>query len=165
MKNLLTKQAVFAGGCFWGVEHLMQGITGVLDVKSGYTGGTVDAPSYEQVRAGKTGHYEAVCITYNPELTDYETLAKAFFEIHDFTQTNGQGPDIGSQYRSAIFYADVEQEQIAKHLIALLTQKGYKVATQVFPLKTFWPAEEYHQDYYARKGTQPYCHRRIKRFD
>lgn len=163
--NNNTKQAVFAGGCFWGVEHLMQTIPGVLDVQSGYTGGIVDQPSYEQVKTGQTGHFEAVRVTYDPAQTDYETLAKLFFEIHDPTQTDGQGPDIGLQYRSAVFYADAEQKQIAEKLIEILKQKGYKIATRVLPLKTFWPAEEYHQDYYERKGTQPYCHMRVKRFD
>jgi len=165
MKTSITKQAVFAGGCFWGVEHLMQNTPGVLDVTSGYTGGSVDNPTYEQVRSGKTGHFEAVCVTYDPAQTDYESLAKLFFEIHDFTQTEGQGPDIGSQYRSAVFYADSTQKQIAQKLIALLQSKGYRVATQVLPLQTFWPAEDYHQNYYVRKGTEPYCHLRVKRFD
>ena len=158
------KTAVFAGGCFWGVEHLMQQIPGVVDVQSGYTGGSVQAPSYEHVKTGTTGHFEAVCVTYDSSKTDYETLAKLFFEIHDPTQTNGQGPDIGSQYRSAVFYADESQKQIAEKLIAILKQKGYAVVTQVLPLQTFWPAEEYHQNYYVRKGTEPYCHMRVKRF-
>ncbi|MBO7238441.1 MAG: peptide-methionine (S)-S-oxide reductase MsrA [Elusimicrobiaceae bacterium] len=160
-----SKQAVFAGGCFWGVEHLMQTARGVLDVQSGYTGGELENPSYEQVKTGTTGHLEAVCVTYDPAHINYETLAKLFFEIHDPTQTDGQGPDIGSQYHSAVFYADDEQKQIAEKLIKILKQKGYKIATKVLPLQTFWPAEEYHQDYYARKGTQPYCHMRVKRFD
>ena len=160
-----TKQAVFAGGCFWGVEHLMQAAPGVLDVQSGYTGGTVESPSYEQVKTGMTGHLEAVRVTYDPAQTDYETLAKLFFEIHDPTQIDGQGPDIGSQYRSAVFYVDEEQKKVADKLIALLAQKGYKIATRVLPLGTFWPAEPYHQDYYVRKGTEPYCHLRVKRFD
>lgn len=164
-KPISAKEAVFAGGCFWGVEHLMQTAPGVLDVQSGYTGGMVQAPSYQQVRSGETGHYEAVRVLYDPAITDYETLAKLFFEIHDPTQADGQGPDIGSQYRSAVFYADESQKQIAEKLIDFLRQKGLSVATQVLPLKTFWPAEEYHQNYYVRKGTTPYCHRRIKRFD
>lgn len=158
-------QAVFAGGCFWGVEHLMQAAPGVISVQSGYTGGHTPSPSYEQVRSGTTAHYEAVRVTYDPNQTDYETLAKLFFEIHDPTQADGQGPDIGSQYRSAVFYADETQKQIAEKLIGMLKAKGYAVVTQVLPLQTFWPAEEYHQDYYARKGTQPYCHMRVKRFD
>ena len=163
--NKTTKQAVFAGGCFWGVEHLMQAAPGVLDVQSGYTGGRAEKPSYEQVKTGTTGHFEAVRVTYDPSQTDYETLAKLFFEIHDPTQSDGQGPDIGSQYRSAVFYADEQQKQIAEKLIGILKQKGYQVVTRVLPLETFWPAEEYHQNYYVRHGTEPYCHMRVKRFD
>jgi peptide methionine sulfoxide reductase msrA/msrB len=162
--NKNIKQAVFAGGCFWGVEHLMQSAPGVLEVESGYTGGTVPNPIYEQVKTGTTGHLEAVRVLYDPAQTDYETLAKLFFEIHDPTQTDGQGPDIGSQYRSAVFYADDEQKQIAEKLIEILKQKGYQIVTRVLPLETFWTAEEYHQNYYVRKGTQPYCHMRVKRF-
>ncbi len=143
----------------------MQAAPGVLDVQSGYTGGTLQAPSYEQVRSGTTGHYEAVRVTYDPAQTDYETLAKLFFEIHDPTQADGQGPDLGSQYRSAVFYADARQKETAEKLIRLLQAKGYAIATRVLPLNTFWPAEQYHQDYYVRKGTEPYCHMRVKRFD
>ncbi len=158
-------QAVFAGGCFWGVEHLMQSQPGVLEVTSGYTGGTVEAPSYQQVKTGSTGHYEAVRVTYDPAQVDYETLAKLFFEIHDPTQADGQGPDIGSQYRSAVFYQTPQQKQIAEKLITQLKAKGYHVQTRLFPLQTFWPAEEYHQNYYESKGMQPYCNLRVKRFD
>lgn len=157
--------AVFAGGCFWGVEHLMKSAPGVLSVQSGYTGGGVPNPSYEQVSSGQTGHLEAVRVTFDPSKTSYETLAKLFFEIHDPTQKDGQGPDIGSQYRSAVFYTDEQQKQTAQKLIKQLESKGYKVATRILPLRTFWPAEEYHQNYYERKGTQPYCHARVKRFD
>lgn len=161
-----TRQtAVFAGGCFWGVEHLLKDAPGVLDVQSGYTGGSVQQPTYEQVSSGRTGHLEAVRVTYDPSKTDYETLAKLFFEIHDPTQTDGQGPDIGPQYRSAVFYADENQKQTMQKLIRQLEQKGYRIATRLLPLETFWPAEAYHQDYYERKGTQPYCHMRVKRFD
>ena len=164
MTSVSYQTAVFAGGCFWGVEHLMQSAPGVLSVDSGYAGGTLQNPSYEQVKTGTTGHFEAVRVTYDPDKVSYETLAKLFFEIHDPTQTDGQGPDIGSQYRSAIFYADESQKQIAQKLIEILKQKGYAVVTQVLPLQIFWPAEEYHQNYYQRKGTQPYCHMRVKRF-
>lgn len=157
--------AVFAGGCFWGVEHLMKAAPGVLDVQSGYTGGSAPNPSYEQVSSGKTGHLEAVRVRFDPSKTDYETLAKLFFEIHDPTQQDGQGPDIGPQYRSAVFYADEGQKEIAQKLIKQLQNKGYKTATKILPLQTFWPAEDYHQNYYKRKGTQPYCHARVKRFD
>lgn len=159
-----TDTAVFAGGCFWGVEHLMRQIPGVISVESGYTGGRTANPTYEEVCSHTTGHAEAVRITFDPSLTDYETLAKAFFEIHDPTQLNRQGPDIGDQYRSEVFYNSPEQKEIAEKLIETLQLKGYDVVTKVTPATTFYPAEDYHQDYYARKGTQPYCHGYVKRF-
>ena len=159
-----TAEAIFAGGCFWGVEHLMQKQPGVISVVSGYIGGTVDNPTYEQVCTKKTGHAEAVKITYDPSKVSYETLAKLFFEIHDPTQANGQGPDLGPQYRSEVFYLNPEQKAVAEKLIGQLKAKGYKVVTQVTPATKFWPAETYHQDYYDRKGTEPYCHAYTKRF-
>lgn len=159
-----TAEAIFAGGCFWGVEHMMQKQPGVISVVSGYIGGTVDNPTYEQVCTKKTGHAEAVRVTYDPSKVSYETLAKLFFEIHDPTQTNGQGPDLGPQYRSGIFYLNPEQKAVAEKLIGQLETKGYKVATKVTPATKFWPAETYHQDYYDRKGTEPYCHAYTKRF-
>ncbi len=159
-----TAEAIFAGGCFWGVEHLMQQQPGVISVESGYIGGTVDRPSYEQVCTRKTGHAEAVRVTYDPSKIDYETLAKRFFEIHDPTQQDGQGPDLGPQYRSEIFYLDSEQKAVAERLIRQLEAKGYRIATRVTPATAFWPAEAYHQDYYERKGTEPYCHAYTKRF-
>lgn len=160
----LEETAVFAGGCFWGVEYYLQKHEGVKSVVSGYTGGKVKAPTYQQVTTGSTGHFEAVEVTYDPAKVDYETLAKTFFEIHDPTQKNGQGPDIGKQYRSAVFYQNEEQKLISEKLIKQLKDKGYKVATKVLPAKTFYEAESYHQDYYFRKGTQPYCHGYVKRF-
>lgn len=156
--------AIFAGGCFWGVEHLMQQQPGVKTVESGYIGGFREHPTYEEVKAHLTGHAEAVRIVFNPEIINYETLAKCFFEIHDPTQRDGQGPDIGEQYRSEIFYLSEEQKETALRLIEVLKQKGYDVATRVTPAATFWPAESYHQDYYEKKGTEPYCHRYTKRF-
>lgn len=156
--------AVFAGGCFWGVEHLMQKQAGVISVESGYTGGTVANPTYEQVCSHTTGHAEAVRISYNPAKVSYEQLAKLFFEIHDPTQKDGQGPDIGPQYRSEVFYATSDQRAVADSLIAVLRAKGMDVATRVTPLSVFYPAEAYHQDHYVRKGTEPYCHAYTKRF-
>lgn len=160
----LYQTAIFAGGCFWGVEHLMQQNPGVISVVSGYIGGHVDHPTYREVCSHTTGHAEAVRVTFDPTKTDYETLAKLFFEIHDPTQVDGQGPDIGNQYRSGIFYNSAEQKAVALKLIAILRAKGLNVVTEVTPATTFWEAEEYHQDHYVREGTQPYCHRYTKRF-
>lgn len=156
--------AVFAGGCFWGVEHLLAAQPGVTETEAGYTGGHVPAPAYEQVCTHSTGHAEAVRVRFDPRRVSFETLAKLFFEIHDPTQTDGQGPDLGPQYRSAVFYTSPAQRETAEKLIALLRAKGLNVVTEVAPLDVFWPAEAYHQHYYAKKGTQPYCHRRVKRF-
>jgi len=160
----MRETAIFAGGCFWGVEYLMQKEPGVLTVVSGYIGGTKAYPIYKEVCQNTTGHAEAVRITFDPTKVNYETLAKLFFEIHDPEQVDGQGPDIGSQYRSEIFYTTPLQKIVAEKLITLLKEKGYKVATKVTPATTFWEAEDYHQDYYDHKGTQPYCHRYTKRF-
>lgn len=156
--------AIFAGGCFWGVEHLMKNFPGIIEILPGYIGGTVEHPSYEQVCTHTTGHAEAVRIVFNPSEVSYETLAKGFFEIHDPTQIGGQGPDLGPQYRSEIFYTTAEQKNIAERLIGILKKQGLKVVTRVTAATTFWPAEEYHWAYYERNGEQPYCHRRIKRF-
>jgi len=159
-----TEQAIFAGGCFWGVEHLMQQQNGVISVVSGYIGGEVKDPTYEQICTKTTGHAEAVEIIYDPLKIDYESLTKLFFEIHDPTQADGQGPDLGPQYRSEIFYTTEQQAGIATKVIAELKAKGYDVKTKLTPATTFYKAEEVHQDYYDRKGTQPYCHARVKRF-
>ena len=158
------RRAVFAGGCFWGVEELFRKERGVLAAVSGYTGGTVDNPTYKQVSSGKTGHAEAVEICYDPSQTTFETLCKYFLEIHDPTELNRQGPDIGTQYRSAIFFFNDQEKEIAEKLLQQLRDKGYDVKTTVEPFTKFWNAEEYHQDYYERKGTTPYCHRYQKRF-
>ncbi len=160
----VTQKAIFAGGCFWGVEYHFNKLKGVLSAKSGYTGGRVDHPTYKQVCSGTTGHAEAIEVEFDPALVSYETLAKLFFEIHDPTQLNRQGPDIGSQYRSAVFYTDESQKQVAEKLVGELKAKGYKVVTTIEKAGTFWPAEEYHQDYYDKNGHQPYCHTYQKRF-
>lgn len=159
-----TETAVFAGGCFWGVEHLMQDVPGVLEILPGYTGGHTPHPSYEDVCSGHTGHAEAVQIVFDPECVSYETLAKLFFEIHDPAQSGGQGPDVGEQYRSEIFYTSEAQRETARRLVRILEAKGVPVVTRVTQAGLFWPAEDYHRRYYARKGTEPYCHRRVKRF-
>jgi peptide methionine sulfoxide reductase msrA/msrB len=157
-------RAYFAGGCFWGVEHLLQQQSGVLGVTSGYMGGHTENPSYREVCTGKTGHAETVEVLFDNSKVDYETLARLFLEIHDPTQLNRQGPDIGDQYRSAIFVADAEQRQIVKKLLDILRGKGLDVVTQIAPAGPFWAAEDYHQDYYNRTGKTPYCHSRVKRF-
>ena len=159
------ERAIFAGGCFWGVEHYFRQTQGVLQVKSGYTGGHVDHPTYAQVCTGKAGHAEAVEIVFDPARVTYEQLARVFLEIHDPTQVNRQGPDAGTQYRSAIFYADDAQKQTAAKLLDLLRAKGYKVATELAPASTFWPAEDYHQDYLGKHPERPSCHARVPRFD
>ena len=162
--HAVTQKAIFAGGCFWGVEYHFNKLKGVLSAKSGYTGGLTQHPSYKEVCTGKTGHAEAVEVEFDPALVSYETLAKLFFEIHDPTEFNRQGPDIGTQYRSALFYTDDEQKTVAEKLIAELKAKGYKVVTTLEQAGPFWVAEEYHQDYYERNGHQPYCHIYQKRF-
>lgn len=159
-----TKKAYFAGGCFWGVEHLLQKQKGVLSVRSGYMGGMASNPTYEQVCGKKTGHAETVEVEFDPSQVNFETLARLFFEIHDPTQMNRQGPDVGTQYRSAVFYVDEEQKAITNNLIGILKDKGYDVVTEVAKADTFWVAEDYHQDYYDHKGTEPYCHFYTKRF-
>lgn len=157
-------KAYFAGGCFWGVEYHFEKIDGVISAKSGYMGGGKDDPSYQEVCTGNTGHAEVVEITYDPQKVDFEKLAILFFEIHDPTQLDGQGPDIGEQYRSEIFYTDENQKKVSEKLIKLLIGKGYDVVTGLSKADKFWVAEEYHQDYYERKGSKPYCHFYKKKF-
>ncbi|HNY53529.1 MAG TPA: bifunctional methionine sulfoxide reductase B/A protein [Bacteroidales bacterium] len=156
--------AVFAGGCFWGVEYFLQKAPGVVSVTSGFMGGHVRNPSYHEVCTGKTGHAEVVKVIYNPKLTSYETLLKLFLEIHDPTQVGGQGPDVGDQYRSEIFYMNDEQKQLAVKYIGILKSKGLRVATAITEASEFWDAEDYHQDYYFKNGKTPYCHGYTKRF-
>jgi peptide methionine sulfoxide reductase msrA/msrB len=157
-------KAYYAGGCFWGVEHLFQSKSGVLSAVSGYMGGPVDNPTYQEVSTGQTGHLEVVEITYDPEQASFEELTKFFFEIHDPTQANGQGPDIGLQYLSAVFYNSEEEKATTEDLIDQLKKKGYDVVTRVNPMENFWQAEDYHQDYYVKKNKQPYCHIYQKKF-
>lgn len=159
-----TEVAIFAGGCFWGVEHLMQQQPGILSIEVGYIGGSTENPTYREVCSHTTGHAEAVRIVFNPKKVSYTTLAKLFFEIHDPTQSDGQGPDLGDQYRSEIFYTTSRQKEIAEELIGQLQGKGFQVVTRVTPATVFWKAEEYHQNYYNKTGKAPYCHRYIPRF-
>ncbi|QRN02452.1 bifunctional methionine sulfoxide reductase B/A protein [Legionella sp. MW5194] len=159
-----TEEAIVAGGCFWGVDHFLRQLPGVLNVEVGYTGGHVPEPSYEQVCQGNTGHYEAVRVVFDKSKLDYHAVIKRFFEIHDPTQRTGQGPDLGQQYRSAVFYYNDEQKATIESLIQQLRQRGYEVATRLLEVRPFWPAEAYHQDYYAKHSKAPYCHRPEPRF-
>jgi len=162
--NSKTETAIFAGGCFWGVEHLMKQLPGIISILSGYIGGQTSSPSYEEICTKPTGHAEAVEIVFDPNKVSYETLVKRFFEIHDPEQLNRQGPDEGEQYRSEIFYTTPKQKEIALKLINVLKEKGFKVVTKVTPATKFWKAEDYHQNYYEKSQKQPYCHFYVKKF-
>lgn len=158
------EKAIFACGCFWGAQHQFERAKGVICSQVGYTGGNKENPTYQEVKAHTTGHAEATLVEFDAEQTTYTDLCKLFFEIHDPAQTDRQGPDIGPQYRSEIFYLNEEQKQQAEAVICLLREKGYEVNTQLTPATTFWPAEEYHQHYYDKTGGEPYCHIRIRKF-
>ena len=155
-----VERAVLAGGCFWGVEGVYEQIEGVLDVRSGYAGGSAETARYRTVGSGTTGHAESVEIVYDPDRISYETLLEVFFSVaHDPTQLNRQGPDRGTQYRSAIFYSGADQEKVAREAIAGLEErKAYSkpIVTEVSPLTAFYPAEEYHQDFMRLNPTHPY---------
>lgn len=159
-----TEKAIFACGCFWGAQHQFERASGVIRSTVGYIGGHKENPTYQEVKAHTTGHAEAVEVEFDPAQTSFTELCKLFFEIHDPAQTDGQGPDIGPQYRSEIFYLSEAQKQQAEEVIALLRSKGYEVNTRLTPASTFWKAEEYHQHYYDKTGGEPYCHIRVKKF-
>jgi peptide-methionine (S)-S-oxide reductase len=152
--------ATLAGGCFWCLEATFLDLNGVEKVESGYAGGHVGNPTYKAVCGGGTGHAEVVQVTFDPAAISYTDLLGAFFAVHDPTTLNRQGADIGTQYRSAIFHHDAAQKAAAEAMIADLTARGIwdgKIVTQVAPLERFHPAEDYHQDYFARNPNQPYC--------
>jgi len=156
----MTETATFAAGCFWGVESAFREVPGVLDATVGYAGGQTEEPTYRQVCTGRTGHAESVLVEYDPARVSYEDLLKVFFENHDPTQKNRQGPDVGTQYRSAIFTHSPEQEQAAHATVTKLTETGRfrrPIATEIVPATTFWRAEDYHQRYFEKHGIAA-CH-------
>jgi peptide-methionine (S)-S-oxide reductase len=155
-----TEVATLGGGCFWCLEAAFDQVKGVEDVVSGYAGGTVPNPTYKQVCTGDTGHAEVVQITFDPTVISYKELLDVYFTIHDPTTLNRQGADVGTQYRSVIFYHTPEQKQVAEALVAELDAKGHwddPIVTQIEPLEAFYPAEDYHQEYYEHNRAQPYC--------
>ena len=160
----MIKEAIFGGGCFWGTEYYMKRQKGVTSVDSGYSGGKLENPTYQDVKTGTTGHAEVIKIVYDSTQTNYETLLRYFMEIHDPTTLNRQGVDIGNQYRSVIFYDGLEEEKIADKVIAILYSKGFDVISEVEPKTIFYVAEGYHQDYYDNEGHEPSCHFYTKRF-
>ncbi|MDR1406621.1 MAG: peptide-methionine (S)-S-oxide reductase MsrA [Tannerella sp.] len=151
-------KSYFASGCFWGTEYHFAKAPGVVSTAAGFMGGHVWSPSYRHVRTGETGHLECVEVEYDAERTTYESLVRLFFETHDFTQRDGQGPDIGPQYLSCLFWVDGEERETAWRYIRLLEDRGYRVATRLQPSSLFWKAEDDHQQYYAHRGAEPYCH-------
>ncbi len=161
-KEARTKEiATFSGGCFWGVQELIRQLPGVLESVVGYTGGTTDKPDYDQVHTGRTGHAEAVQVVFDPRVLSYEEILRTFFRLHDPTTPNRQGNDLGTQYRSAIFFHDAEQQAIAERVKAEVDESGKwsaKVVTQIVPLSGFYPAEGYHQDYLQKNPDGYTCH-------
>jgi len=166
-ENTKYKKAYFAGGCFWGVEYWFSQQNGVISASSGYMGGDLENPTYQDVCYTDTGHIETVKVTYDPEIVSYESLCKLFFETHNPEQSNGQGPDIGSQYISAIFYNDIEEEDIVIKLVNQLEDNGMIIATQLINANEhkFYIAEYEHQNYYKLRNSKPYCHNYTKRFN
>lgn len=151
----MSNKATFGAGCFWGVELRFRELDGVMDAAVGYMGGTVEQPTYEQVCTDQTGHAEVVEVEFDPDRIDYETLVREFFALHDPTQINRQGPDVGRQYRSVVFVHDDDQRAVAEAVRAELDKSGRfsrPIATDVDPVTTFWRAEDYHQQYLARRG-------------
>ncbi len=155
-----TEVATLGGGCFWCLEAVYEELKGVEKVESGYSGGSVPDPTYRQVCTGTTGHAEVVQVTFDPEVVSFREILEVFFTIHDPTTLNRQGGDVGTQYRSAIFYHSSEQRTVAEQVIAELEAEHVydsPIVTELAPFTTFYPAETYHQDYFARNPNQPYC--------
>lgn len=154
-----TETIVFGGGCFWCTEAVFLMLKGVVSVEPGYAGGHVDNPTYEQVCGGETGHIEVIKIVYQPDKIAFEELLRVFFGSHDPTTPNRQGNDVGPQYNSAIFYTTDRQKEKAEHYISVLNKAGFvkPIVTQVRPLDHFWPAEDYHKNYYERNKSAGYC--------
>ena len=160
VKNKTMEAATLAGGCFWCTEAVFTIVKGVEKVEPGYTGGSVPNPTYEQVSSGTTGHAEAAQITFDPAVISYREILEIFFATHNPTTLNRQGADVGTQYRSAIFYHNESQKATAESVIAELTKEGIwdaTIVTQVEPLNVFYKAETYHKDYYKKHPNQPYC--------
>ena len=159
-QNMNLETATFGGGCFWCTEAIYERVEGVKSVVSGYAGGTVKNPTYEQVCTGTTGHAEATEITYDPKVVSYDDLLEIFFKTHDPTSLNRQGADVGTQYRSVIFYHNDEQKKKAEYYKTELDKSGAwdkPIVTQIVPFTNFYPAEDYHQDYFAKNPNQGYC--------
>ena len=154
------ERATFGGGCFWCVEAVFEEVDGVESVTSGYAGGHVEDPSYEAVCSGRTGHAEVVQVAYDPDVVSYRELLEVFFAVHDPTTEDREGPDVGSQYRSAVYYHDEDQREAVEDYVDELESGGVyddPIVTEVAPLETFYEAEEYHQDYFEKNPNQPYC--------
>jgi len=157
--------AYFASGSFWGAQYHFDKAEGVISTYTGYMGGAVENPTYEQVKEGNTGHVETVMVLFDPAEISYSRLIRLYFETHDFTQANGQGPDLGNQYRSVIFYHEMMQQIQAEEMLEILLTMGYMVTTMIKPASIFWIAEDHHQNYYDKSGGTPYCHIHRKIFD
>ncbi len=151
-------KAYFSAGCFWGVEYYFKRLKGVTKTVVGFMGGELENPSYKQVKTGTTGHLETIEVEYDPDIVSYEALVRYFFEIHNFEQVDGQGIDIGTQYLSAIWFNDNTERDTAIKVFGELMQMGYSPVTQIRTVMSFYPAEDYHQDYLDQRGETPECH-------
>ncbi len=159
-----TEKAIFAAGCFWGIEYYFQKVIGVISTATGFIGGDTDNPSYNEVCSGTTGHAEAVEVLFDPSRTTYETLTKHFFEIHNPALISNDSKGRRSQYRSSIFYVNDDQKAVADKLVAILRNKNFEVSTEIMPAGTFYKAEKYHQNYYGKKGKDDYGYRCKQKF-